>query len=158
MARRLPHWTAQVQPEGGCNKVLENIKCSIHLVSALELLSNFLCTPMLYFPVCLPGFLGFPFLNTEVTRVLLILQLPTRRLLSLRLLDRLCSSHPTPDTVTAVAVSKSFARCAQHFTVSISFISQPLWEVGITNEDEETEAWERLHGLPWDYLAEKWQS
>ena len=106
--------------------------------------------PRFYFPACLPGFLGFPFLTTEVTRVLLILRLPMKRLLALRLGDRLGSS--TPSTVTADHLPD------EHSTLqSNSFNSQALWTGGITNEDKETKA-QRLCGLPKDHLAEKWQS
>lgn len=66
VARGHPYWTARVQQESSC-KILENIKCPTHVMYALELLSNFPCTAVLYFPACLPIFLGFPFLTTEAT-------------------------------------------------------------------------------------------
>lgn len=72
----------------------------------------------------------------------------TRRYLPLGRPAKALSPHyplsPPPCHCHSRSNEQIICQKCTHFTVSISFTSQPPWQAGITNEDEESQAWQWL--------------
>lgn len=120
----LLYWTAQVSREGGCNRVLGNVKRSTHIVYALERFPSFLCTPVLDLPAFLPVpwvFLSWVQKSHESYSSF------TSQAGGGCPQAAWCPVVPRATVaVAATARSESLAGYARHFPVSISFASQPV--------------------------------